>query len=776
MPKKASSFRGDLEGIRGIALVIILFTHLIEFPTGGFVALDIFFVLSGYLITGLLLREYRLTGTISLNGFYRRRIRRLMPSAMLVLVATSLAGLFVFILPRAVQTLWDAFWSLLLVSNWNFALTGTDYFATTLPQSPLLHFWSLSVEEQFYLFWPAIVLGLLIVGAGARSAGRRRVAPAAPIAPADPTLRPRSTSRRRPPAQSFRPLILGIAVVSLLSFAWGVIQADAAPQVSYLSTLTRIWELGAGALLCFTVPLASKIPAMLRPVLAWGGLVVILVCAFVYTPALHYPGFWCLIPVASTVLIIVAGMGGDSHLVITTNPVARYLGKISYTSYLWHWPIFIFFGVLFGRESPVYLFAAMPLSLAVAALTTRFVEDPIRHSSWLEPRLHHRDTDPRARHHRRTDPGTRSRRIRIGFAVAGVTVAVALIGVIALAPRTQVASLPVASVVDPGSLPVEPGATSTAAAAAAAAAAPAAGTASSVGSAQKVLTDAITVGLTTADWPSDLTPGLDKLDLGALAPQWVEDGCLDVSDENVTKCVYGDASLGKTAVLLGDSAAISYMPGLIPALGSLGYRVQALTHSECTFANVQVLGQSKDGAAAPGFPAVCDDHRAWSIDKTLQLKPDLVIVTDAESEVSSMVITGDDKRFEALQAGVTDSLSKIEPLGVPVVMLAGPPATIPLSDCATRINHPSDCTKPISNTWLKQLNVTQKAAAEVSATSAQPVSVVDTRLWFCAENTSCPPFAGTTIIRGDVLHLTAVYARMLEPILTATLRSLLPPA
>ncbi|MDF2443058.1 MAG: hypothetical protein JWR01_1261, partial [Subtercola sp.] len=279
-PKKASSFRGDLEGIRGIALVIILFTHLVEFPTGGFVALDIFFVLSGYLITGLLLREYRLTGTISLNAFYRRRIRRLMPSAMLVLVVTSLAGLYVFIFPRAVQTLWDAVWSVLLVSNWNFALNGTDYFATTLPQSPLLHFWSLSVEEQFYIFWPAIVLGLLVVGAGARQMRNRRV-PAT-----DPLLRPRTTSSRRS-AQSFRPLIVGIAVISLVSFAWGVIQADANPQVSYLSTLTRIWELGAGALLCFVAPLASKIPAMLRPVLAWGGFAAIFVCAFVYTPALH---------------------------------------------------------------------------------------------------------------------------------------------------------------------------------------------------------------------------------------------------------------------------------------------------------------------------------------------------------------------------------------------------------------------------------------------------------------------------------------------------------
>ncbi|MDF2443164.1 MAG: hypothetical protein JWR01_1367, partial [Subtercola sp.] len=476
--------------------------------------------------------------------------------------------------------------------------------------------------------------------------------------------------------------------------------------------------------------------------------------------------FWCLIPVASTVLIIVAGMGGDSHLVITTNPVARYLGKISYTSYLWHWPIFIFFGVLFGKDSVVYLFVAMPLSLVVAALTTRFIEDPIRHSAWLEPRV---------RRHHRTDPRARSRRIRIGFAAAGVTVAAALVAVIALAPRTQVSSLPVASVVDPGSVdpgsaPVAPGQASTTAAA------PATTAPATVSSEQKALSDAITVGLTTADWPSDLNPSLDRLDLSALAPQWVDDGCLDVSDQNVSQCLYGDASLTKTAVLLGDSAAISYMPGLIPALGSLGYRVQSLTHSECAFANVQVLGQSKDGAAAPGFPEVCDDHRAWSIDKALELKPDLVIVTDAESEVSSMVITGDDKRLAALQAGTTESLSKIEPLGVPVVMIAGPPATIPLSDCATRINHPSDCTKPISDNWLRQLNATQKAAAEVSTTSAQPVSVVDTQLWFCAENTSCPPFAGTTIIRGDILHLTAVYARMLEPILAVTLKGLLPAA
>ncbi|RFA09704.1 hypothetical protein B7R54_11155 [Subtercola boreus] len=725
-PQRVSSFRGDLEGIRGIALVIILFTHLIEWPTGGFVALDVFFVLSGYLITGLLLREYRLTGTISLNGFYRRRIRRLMPSSMLVLVVTALAGLYIFIFSRAVSTLWDALWSVLLVSNWNFALNGTDYFATSLPQSPLLHFWSLSVEEQFYLFWPAIVLALLVLGAGVRHARRR--------------------SAGGP--QSIRPVVVGIAVIGLLSFGWNLFQSDLNPQVSYLSTLTRIWELAVGALLCFVTPLAQKIPAALRPVLAWAGFAALLVVAFLYTPALHYPGYWCLVPVAATVLIIVAGIGGPSHLVITTNPVSRYLGKISYTSYLWHWPIFIFAGVLFGKESPIYLFASIPVSLAVAALTTRFIEDPIRHSNWLEPQKRSRGHRHHHRHRHHKANRQHGQRVKVSLITAGATLAVALIAVIGIAPQMQKSSIPVASAVGSGVSPTSTAAPGT----------------DTIATEESRLSAAVSAGLNTADWPDDLTPALDKA-IDSRAPQWVDDNCLDTSEDNYATCIYGDASLTKTAVLLGDSTAISYMPGLVPALNSLGYRVRTLTHGQCPFANVQVLGQAENGQAAPGFPGFCDDGRAWSIQKTLEIKPDLVVITDGEDQTGAMVVQGDDARLRAMQAGMEDSLTQLSSLTAQFSILASPPHAENVAECATRINHPSDCTSTIDDNWFKLLKVTKDAAASVAAAQNRTVPVIDSSLWVCSERSACPAIAGKTIIRADRTHLTRQFAAGLQDIL-----------
>ena len=283
---------------------------------------------------------------------------------------------------------------------------------------------------------------------------------------------------------------------------------------------------------------------------------------------------------------------------------------------------------------------------------------------------------------------------------------------------------------------------------------------------------AVSAGLETADWPADLTPALDEA-VDSRAPEWVVDGCLDTSEDNYEDCVYGDAALPKTAVLLGDSTAISYLPGLAPALNSLGYRVQSLTHGQCPFARVQVLGAAENGQAAPGFPGFCDDGRAWSITKTLELKPDLVVITDGEDQTGAMVVQGDDARIAALQTGLEASLNDLAPLTAQVSILSSPPHGENVAECATRLNHPSECVSNIDDNWFRLLKGSRDAAAAAEAAQHRTVPVIDSSLWVCSERSACPAFAGKTIIRADRQHLTKQFAASLTTVLRLHYQSIL---
>ncbi|MFI0433788.1 MAG: acyltransferase family protein, partial [Candidatus Nanopelagicales bacterium] len=169
--RRPGAFRPDIQGLRAIAVGLVVATHLFGWPTGGFVGVDVFFVISGFLITGLLMRELERTGGISMRNFYARRMRRIFPMSAIVLVCTVVAGFALFAASRADTTLVDAIWAFLFVENWHLVLNGADYFHATDAISPVQQYWSLSVEEQFYVVWPLLMLGL---GAAAMARRRRR--------------------------------------------------------------------------------------------------------------------------------------------------------------------------------------------------------------------------------------------------------------------------------------------------------------------------------------------------------------------------------------------------------------------------------------------------------------------------------------------------------------------------------------------------------------------------------------------------------------------------
>lgn len=353
--------RPDLQGMRAVAVIAVFAEHLFGWPSGGFVGVDVFFVLSGFFITGLLLKERSHTGNLSFKDFYTRRVKRILPSALLVLVVTAVAAHYLFPATRAKETLVDALWAAVFAANVRFQTVGADYFQKTQPPSPLQHYWSLSIEEQFYFVWPALLLILFM-------ATRRLY------------------RRGRIWARQWG-LVTAMTAVVGSSFAWAMYLSAADPNSAYFSTFTRVWELGVGALLAITGPWLMRIPARIRPALSYLGLAGVVASIFLVTPEVQFPAPWAALPVLSTATVVASFYGSPVRYVpALTNPVARWLGDTSYTLYLWHWPVIQLLSTV-APKSPGFYFGAIAISLSLTALTYHFYEDPLRKSNWLiEPR------------------------------------------------------------------------------------------------------------------------------------------------------------------------------------------------------------------------------------------------------------------------------------------------------------------------------------------------------------------------------------------------------
>lgn len=352
--------RLDLQGMRAFAVLAVFADHLFGWPHGGFVGVDVFFVLSGFFITGLLISERTHAGKISFRNFYVRRVRRIIPSAVLVIVVTVVASSLLLTATRAKDALIDGLWAAIFLSNWRFERVGTDYFAQGTPDSPLLHYWSLSIEEQFYFVWPLLLLGLFALTRRYSKPGKRYPA------------------RRQLWIASF------MACICTASFVWACVQFVPNPAGAYFSTLTRVWELGVGALLAIGAPMLARIPGPIRPALSYIGFAGAASSLFVVTPEVAFPGPWAALPVLSTALVIAAFVGGEVRAVPhLTNRVAQYFGEVSYTLYLWHWPVIILLAAILPTDFLYYL-AVVALAMGLTAVTYHFYENPIRRSSWLD--------------------------------------------------------------------------------------------------------------------------------------------------------------------------------------------------------------------------------------------------------------------------------------------------------------------------------------------------------------------------------------------------------
>jgi peptidoglycan/LPS O-acetylase OafA/YrhL len=354
-------FRPDIEGLRAIAVGLVLLFHGYGKPfAGGFVGVDVFFVISGFLITSLLLHEQIKDGRISIGRFYARRVRRILPASTLTVLATVGAAYYLLGFIAGNELANDAKWTAVFAANIHFALIGTDYLGAQQPPSPLQHMWSLGVEEQFYLVWPSLFLLLVVIG---RLSKRRNV---------------------------FGVLAISLLIIIGASLAWSVIQTSSNATWAYFSPLTRAWELALGALIAVVRPAAvSRVPTWVYQVAALLGLAGIVVSALTLRSSMPYPGWAVAVPVVSSALLIWAGCGNPQTVIgraLSVRPM-QWLGARSYSLYLWHWPILMIAAQNAGHHLTTWQNSGLLLaSVAASAITFRLVENPVRNSRGLKSR------------------------------------------------------------------------------------------------------------------------------------------------------------------------------------------------------------------------------------------------------------------------------------------------------------------------------------------------------------------------------------------------------
>ena len=327
----------QIQGLRAVAALLVTIFHARLMP-GGFIGVDIFYVISGYLITGLIIREIDKTGTLNLNDFYQRRIKRLLPTSVFILFSTAIVGYF--LLPPITRDALgrDLFAAAAYVSNYLFAWWENDYQNLNATPSPFIHYWSLAVEEQFYVIWPIFILFLSRYGK--------------------------------------RAILNGVAIVTAVSLLLSIYMTQVAPIWAFYSLPTRAWELGFGALLLFIPEKYLR-----NRYLPWLGAIGIAIATLRFDENTAFPGINALLPVVATALLIgTIPVWPRFFNDLSNNRLMQWLGAISYPLYLWHWPALVLPSSALGRPLRIRerIFCIV-LTVVLAHFTSKFVEQPLRH-------------------------------------------------------------------------------------------------------------------------------------------------------------------------------------------------------------------------------------------------------------------------------------------------------------------------------------------------------------------------------------------------------------
>ena len=566
--------RNDIQGLRAVAVLLVALAHSrIGFLSGGFVGVDVFFVLSGFLITGLLVAEARRRRWVSLADFYLRRARRILPAATLTLLVSDIAAYHLLNFVRAKQYVQDSIASVLFAANVHFANQGTNYFAQGQPPSPVQHFWSLAVEEQFYVVWP--LLFILVVGLAVRRH----------------TPRPRKVGQR-----ALGRTVVLVGLIALASLVWSIHDTAAQPAAAYFSTLARAWELALGALLALGQERLLAFVNRWRLVLGWVGLAAIVAAAVAYSSTTPFPGYAALLPTLGAALVIAAGAGASAARAsvawVLGTPPLRYIGDRSYAFYLWHWPVLVIAEQRAGHQLSVATNLLLLLgAFALSVVSYRLVEQPIRTAAWA-----------------------RAPQALTGFACAVIAVVVVATAITTSISNREAVQAAVATPVTPLSLPTTSVPTPS----------PARLTSSSALTA--VLPEVVRQvqsGPARNALPSNLAPPIGRLlaDVAAIPAGCEAQGTQ--SSEDV--CHLGDAAGARSLAVVGDSHAEMWLPAIERFAARDGWDVIPIMKSGC----------SPTKWTSAGDPERCVSWFRWAMHEVAGLHPTVSLVTGFFSEVSA---------------------------------------------------------------------------------------------------------------------------------------------
>ena len=689
--RRTRPFRRDIEGLRAVAILAVVLYHAhVGAVPGGYVGVDVFFVISGYLITDHLFREANESGTVSFGSFYARRIRRLLPASFLVIAVTAVASALILPPLTARSALKDGVACALYVGNYRFALLQTNYLTASAAPSPFQNYWSLGVEEQFYLIWPAVLLFATMAW------------------------------RARRPSRGAALGVLG--AIALTSCTYSVWLTHAAQPWAFFSLPTRAWELAIGGLIALAAPTIGRLRG--RPLIGWIGLALVLWSVTTYSDTTAYPGTAALVPVLGAAAIIAAGCGARNRngpvQALRTAPM-QVMGRVSYSWYLWHWPMLILVPAALGH--PLSLsqnLGVAAVSFVVATITYVALERPIRAARWLS-------TPPR-------------RSLSLGAALSLGAVGACVLSVLTLPGLTGSGHAPVAAAAvrqvtkanppPPASDPVLAQRTE-------------ATSAINTQVARSVHEDTV---------PANLDPSLS----GARAdePAVFVDGCLDTyTDTSLRHCTFANTDAPTTVVLFGDSHAAMWFPAVQQEAEQYGWRLITWTKATCPPFPVPIFSPVLGRTFSE-----CDEWRSGVLNQIAAIHPALVILGVARhySDIYNFTPYSD-----VWLSGLGQEVRAIRGTGAQVMMMGPvpkPPFDVP-GCLSAHLTTATACTVPLS-TGIDSKGM----AAEAGVVQKNGGTYVDTEPWLCAGPT-CAVLVDNLIVYRDDNHLTQAYTQFLAPAL-----------
>jgi peptidoglycan/LPS O-acetylase OafA/YrhL len=689
-----------VQALRAVAVLLVLAFHI--WPArvpGGYVGVDVFFVISGFLITGHIVRDID-GGRFGLGRFYVRRARRLLPAAMVVLLVVSVAVVLLLPYPKWVSSAQQVLASAGYVQNWVLAGSDIDYLTPQSAPTAVQHFWSLSVEEQFYFVWPVLLAGAAWL-----------------------TRRHRTRVRRL----ALGGVMLAVTVVSLVYGLWAT-AAD--PAGAYFFSTTRVWEFAAGGLLALAmqsgVRAAGERHHVLAGLLSWTGLAAIAVSAMLYTERTAFPGHAAALPVAGALAVIAAGpvRGRWSPAPFVRLRPTQLIGDMSYSLYLWHWPLVVLVPVVLGepRLGRLDKVGVLVLSLVLAWLSLTLVENPLRRG---------RDRDPRVR------------RWRPGAAFATVTAAT--LGVVAVSGGAWL--YVDRRVSDARELAV-----------------------------RAIADDVRCFGAAQLADPGCAPPFGDDVvtpdPAGVLADMRASEAwrrCFASREDDVLKtCSFGPADAGTHVVLFGDSHALQWFSAVQEVARQQGWRLTTILRASCTPSSAFMIRRGAIEA---------NRCHAWATEAIARIEADPTVDAVLTSAFNNKKWKAEPERgLDAYGAGVQgyrDTWARLTSGGQRVVVLRDTPRPLGrMLRCVAEEPSGEGCGRSRgpalrrSDDWARRPDPMLAAAATARPGSVHVVDLTDA---FCGPST-CPAVVGNVLVYADSNHMTPTFARTLVTPLRERLR------